>query len=115
MTLFLLLIDWDSLRPEKIFGQQVLERTPAGLTIFYTIGLGILIGLLFVTFLDDFRKPKFIFERSLPRRVAKRLTQAAANHSLRIWMGFFFVLSVTVLGFQVYWTYFADESNEQFQ
>ena len=53
--LLLLLIDWDKLRPENLFGGQVLERTPAGLTIFYVVGIGILIGFLVISFLDNFR------------------------------------------------------------
>ena len=46
IALFLTLIDWSKLRPEAIFGGQVLERTPAGLTIVYIIGVGVLIGFL---------------------------------------------------------------------
>ncbi len=42
----LILIDWQKLRPEYIFGGQVLERTPAGLTIIYSIGLGVLVVFL---------------------------------------------------------------------
>ena len=69
--LLILLIDWQKWKPENLFGGQVLERTPAGLTIFYLIGLGILIGLLVLTFLDNFRPPKFIFEQDLPREVTR--------------------------------------------
>ena len=112
---FLLQFDWNKLRPEAIFGGQVLERTPAGLTIVYIIGVGILIGFLILTFYDNFNRPKFLYERDLPREVKKRLTQTIANRSIRVWQVVFFVLAFSVFGFQVYWTYFADESNEQFQ
>jgi len=116
MTSFLLfLIDWTKFKPENIFGGQVLERTPAGLTIVYIVGVGILIGFLVITFFDNFRRPKFIFERDLPAAVKRRLTQTITNRSLRIWQVFFVVIALSVYGFQVYWTYFADESNEQFQ
>ena len=112
---FLAQFDWNKLRPEAIFGGQVLERTPAGLTIVYIIGLGVLVGFLLVTFFDNFRRPKFFFERDLPKEVKRRLTQTVANRSLRVWQVVFVLLAFTVYGFQVYWTYFADDSNEQFQ
>ena len=41
MILALLLqIDWNKFRPEQLFGGQVLERTPAGLSIVFIIGVG---------------------------------------------------------------------------
>ncbi|HEX6124651.1 MAG TPA: penicillin-binding transpeptidase domain-containing protein [Pyrinomonadaceae bacterium] len=115
LAFVLLQFDWNKLRPESIFGGQILERTPAGLSIVYIIGVGILIGFLVLTFYDNFNRPKFLYERDLPREVKKRLTQTIANRSIRVWQMVFVVLAFTVFGFQVYWTYFADESNEQFQ
>ena len=116
MNLILLAqIDWNKLRPEQIFGGQVLERTPAGLSIVFIIGIGILIGFLVISFFDNFRRPVFLFERNLPREVKRKLTQTIANRSIRVWQFVFVLLAFTVFGFQVYWTYFADESNEQFQ
>ena len=111
----LLQFDWNKLRPESLFGGQILERTPAGLTIFYIIGIGILLGFLVVSFYDNFHRPKFLFEFDLPKEVTKRLTRTIANRSIRVWQFVFIFLAFMVLGFQVYWTYFADESNEQFQ
>ena len=113
--LLLVQINWDKWKPENLFGSQVLERTPAGLTIVYLIAVGVLVGFLVLTFYDNFRRPKFTFERDLPKQVRRKMTQTAANRSLRIWQVFFVVLAMTVFGFQVYWTYYADESNEQFQ
>ncbi len=116
--MFLILLaqfDWNKLRPESLFGSQVLERTPAGLSIAYIIGIGILIGFLIISFFDNFNRPKFLFELELPREVTKRLTQTIANRSIRVWQYVFILLAFTVFGFQVYWTYFADDSNEQFQ
>ena len=113
--IFLLQMDWDKLRPENIFGGQVLERTPAGLTIVYLIGTAVLLGLLLMTFLSNFRRPKLSFERDLPREVSRRLTTTLANRSLRVWQIVFVLLAFFVYGFHVYWTYFADDSNEQFQ
>jgi cell division protein FtsI/penicillin-binding protein 2 len=115
MFAFLFAIDWNKLRPEAIFGGQVLERTPAGLSLLYIIGVGILIGFLILTFIDNFRRPKFLFEYDLPREVKRRLTQTLANRSIRIWQVVFVILAFSVLGFQVYWTYIADDSNEEFQ
>jgi penicillin-binding protein A len=115
MLALFLQIDWSKYKPEAIFGGQVLERTPAGLSIIYIIGIGILIGFLVLTFFDHFNRPKFLFELGLPREVKKKLTQTLANRSIRVWQMVFVVLAFTVFGFQVYWTYFAEEANEQFQ
>jgi cell division protein FtsI/penicillin-binding protein 2 len=116
MLAFLLFqIDWSKYRPEALFGGQVLERTPAGLSIIYIVGIGILIGFLVLTFFDNFSRPKFLFELDLPREVKRKITQTVANRSIRIWQVVFMILAFSVFGFQVYWTYFADESNEQFQ
>jgi peptidoglycan glycosyltransferase len=112
---FLLQIDWNQFRPERLFGGQILERTPAGLSIVFIIGVGILIGFLVISFFDNFSPPKFLFERDLPREVKRKLTQTITNRSLRVWQVVFILLAFTVFGFQVYWTYYADESNEQFQ
>ncbi len=111
----LLLIDWQKWRPENLFGGQVLERTPAALTIVYSIGMGVLLVFLLISFLDNFRRPKFIFERELPAAVSKKLTQTVANRSLRVWQILFTLLALFVFGFQVYWTHYADNTNEQFQ
>lgn len=113
--LIFLLIDWNRLRPENLFGGQVLERTPAGLTIAYSIGMGVLLVVLLLAFFENFRRPKFVFERDLPPEVNKKLTRTVANRSLRVWFVLFVALSLFVFGFQVYWTKFADENNEQFQ
>ena len=115
MNLVLALIDLQSWRPENLFGGQVLERTPAGLTIIYIIAIGVLIGFLVLTFLDNFLRPKYLFELNLPREVTKKLTQTITNRSLRVWQFVFVALALTVFGFQVYWVYFAGDSNEEFQ
>ncbi len=115
MLAFLLQIDWEKYRPEALFGGQVLERTPAGLSIIYIIGVGILLGFLIITFFDNFSRPKFLFELNLPREVRKKLTQTVANRSIRVWQVVFVILAFSVFGFQVYWTYFAGDANEQFQ
>jgi hypothetical protein len=115
VLLFFLQFDWGKLRPENLFGGQILERTPAGLSIVYLVGLAVLIVFLLLSFLSNFRRPKFAFEQDLPKEVKRKLTTTLANRSLRIWQFVFVFLALFVYGFHVYWTYFADENNEQFQ
>jgi len=114
-SLLLSLIDLSGWRPENLFGGQILERIPAGLSIVYIIAVGVLVGFLILTFLDNFLRPKFLFEVDLPREVTKKLTQTITNRSLRVWQFVFIILAFTVFGFQVYWVYFAEDTNEEFQ
>ncbi|CAN5568142.1 hypothetical protein BH10ACI1_BH10ACI1_29500 [soil metagenome] len=114
MLLFFAQFDWSKFKPENIFGGQVLERTPAGLTIVYLIGLGVLAFFLLFSFFRNAR-PKFAFEEKLPKQVIRRLSLTVTNRSLKIWQFVFICLALTVYGFHVYWTYFADKNNEQFQ
>jgi hypothetical protein len=115
MLKLLSFVDLSSWRPENLFGGQVIERTPAGLSIVYIIGVGILVGFLIMTFVDNFRRSPFLFELNLPREVSKKLTKTITNRSLRVWQFVFIALAFTVFGFQVYWVYFADETNQEFQ
>jgi penicillin-binding protein 2 len=114
LLLFLLQFDWNKLRPENLFGQQVLERTPAGLSLIYMIGVGLLLVLLLLSFIRNLR-PKFAFEEGLPKEVRKKLSLTQTNRSLRIWQFVFVTLALTVFGFHVYWTVFAGNDNERFQ
>ena len=76
MLLFFLQFDWNKLRPENLLGAQILERTPAGLTVIYLIGIAVLIAFLILSFIGNFRRPKFAFEQNLPKEV-----QAEINHN----------------------------------
>ena len=114
-VLFLLIELPKWLKPDQIFGGQVLERTPAGLSIVYLIGMSVLIVFLILTFIDNFGRPKFVFERDLPKSVVKKLTQTVTNRSLRAWQVLFVILALTVFGFQVYWTRYAADSEGQLQ
>lgn len=100
---------------EKIFGGQVLERTPAGLSIIYLLALAAIVAMLFVLLVENIRPRKFIFEYQLPRSVVKRLSRTAANRSITIWFLVFLGLCVTVFGFQVYWTRYAEDPEGQMQ
>lgn len=113
--ILMFLLQLDKLRPEQIFGGQVLERTPAGLSIVYMIGMAVLLAFLIASFWGNFRRPKFNFEQNLPREVVKKLSSTLTNRSLRMWQIVFILLAFSVYGFHVYWTYFAKEENEQFQ
>ena len=114
LLLNFLQFDWGKFRPEKLFGGQVLERTPAGLSIVYVIGIGILVAFLLLSFLRNTR-PRFAFEENLPKEVKRKLTTTIANRSLRIWQTVFVLLAFSVYGLHVYWTYYADDYNEQYQ
>ncbi len=113
--ILLFLFQLDQLRPEKLFGGQVLERTPAGLSIIYLIGMAVLLIFLIMTFWGNFSRPKFTFEQNLPKEVVKKLTSTLTNSSLRIWRIVFILLAFSVYGYHVYWTYYADDYNEQYQ
>ena len=114
ILIFFLQFDWEKLRPENIFGRQILERTPAGLTIIYLVGIAVLVGFLIISFIKKSRF-KFNFEYDLPKEVKRNLTTTRANRSVRIWQFVFIFLAFFVYGFHVYWTFYADENNEQFQ
>ena len=113
--IFFLQFDWEKLRPENLFGGQILERTPAGLSIIYLIGIAVLLTFLLLSFFSNFRRPKFAFENDLPAEVKRRLTSTVTNRSLRIWQIVFIFLTFFVYGFHVYWAYYADENDEQYQ
>lgn len=114
LFLFVLQFDWNKLRPENLFGQQVLERTPAGLSLIYMAGIAFLLILLLLSFIRNLR-PKFAFQEGLPNEVRRKLSLTMTNRSLRIWQFIFIFLAFTVFGFHVYWTVFAEKDNERFQ
>ncbi|MBK9215901.1 MAG: hypothetical protein IPM59_09940 [Chloracidobacterium sp.] len=114
MMLKLFLIDLSRFRPESIFGGQILERTPAGLSIIYLFAVAILLAFLILTFIENFRRRKFTFERDLPSKAARKLTQTIANRSLMVWQVVFVILALFVFGSQFYWAFYADEWDEKF-
>lgn len=108
------LIDWQNFRPENWFGGQILERTPAGLSLVYLCGIAVLILILLLSFLRN-RRIKFAYEQKLPKEVRQRLSSTATNRSLRIWQVVFVLLAVFVYGFHLYWAVFAERDNQRFQ
>lgn len=99
-SILLAAIDWSWLRPENIFGAQVLERTPAALSLTFIVGFGIVLGLLALTFIDSSDGPTFSFEIGLPREVVRRLAATIANRSIRSWQIVFFCLHLRCSAFK---------------
>lgn len=112
--LFLAQIDWEKYRPEKLFGGQVLERTPAGLSLVYLVGIVVLIVFLILSLLTNWRTT-YVFEQELPKEVLRKTGRVIANRSLHVWRVVFILLAFFVFGFHVYWTLYAEEYNEQYQ
>jgi hypothetical protein len=113
-VLAFLLIDWEKWRPENLFGGQILERTPAGLSLVYLGGTVLMVLILLLSFARNRRK-KFEFEKNLPKEVSRRLGSTATNRSLRKWQVVFIALALFVYGFHVYWGLFAEKDNQRFQ
>ena len=112
--IFLLQFDWNKLRPENIFGRQILERTPAGLSIIYMAGIALLMLFLMLSFIRNLR-PKFAFEEDLPKEVSTRLSLTHNQSQSANLAVYIYILTLTVYGFHVYWTILCRKNNEQFQ
>lgn len=110
---FLTLIDLGKTLTDKLFGGQVLERAPAGMSIIYLIGMAVLLIFLVVTLVENIWRPRFLFERELPAAVNRKLAQTVTNRSLFVWFFVFVALCGVTFGFQVYWTRNADDSEGQ--
>ena len=113
-TFILFLVDWQKWRPENLFGGQVLERTPAAMSLIYLCGVIVMVLLLLLSFIRN-RRSKFAFERNLPPEVRRRLSSTATNRSLRIWQAIFILLAFFVYGFHFYWGALAEKDNLRFQ
>jgi penicillin-binding protein 2 len=101
-----------------LFGKGALELTPAFLSILYQCGIAFVIFVLALSFL---RNPKNDSSpivgnlKDLPKEVKKKLGVTSTNRSLSIWRWVFVALALSVFGFHVYWTMFAEDYNERFQ
>lgn len=109
-----LLIDWQKYRPENLLGGQILERTPAALSLIYLCGIVFLILILLLSFARN-RRQKFEFEKNLPIEVRRKLSSTGTNRSLRIWQVIFVILAFFVYGGHVYWAAYAEKDNQRFQ
>lgn len=100
---------------EEIFGKQVLERTPAGLSLVFLAALAILAITLSFTLLENLSRRRLTAESRLEDDVRKRLSRSLANRSMAVLLAVFVILSVSMFASQFYWVYFADSYNERFQ
>ncbi|HKP45375.1 MAG TPA: penicillin-binding transpeptidase domain-containing protein [Pyrinomonadaceae bacterium] len=97
---------------------NVPEKAPAILTLVYVGGLALLALVLLFTLFRNRRRgvitPVAVSD-DLPKAVKKRLGSTSTNRGLRALRWIFVLLSLTVFGFHVYWTHYAQDSNEKFQ
>ncbi|HEV2884190.1 MAG TPA: penicillin-binding transpeptidase domain-containing protein [Pyrinomonadaceae bacterium] len=94
------------------------ERMPALLTLIYLGGLALIVLLLLVSLLRNRRRGKTVAAAAaedLPSEVRKRLGSTSTNRGLRGLRWIFVLLSLAIFGFHVYWTHYAQDSNEKFQ
>lgn len=97
---------------------QVPEHFPALLTLIYLGGLAVVVLILLLSLFMNRRRgvltPAAVPE-DLPPEVKRRLGSTSTNRGLRALRWIFFLLSIGVFGFHIYWTHYAQESNEKFQ
>lgn len=102
----------------RLLGGIALEATPAALSLIYQCGIVFVILLLALSFLRN-RPHKYSsiigHLENLPAEVKNKLGLTSTNRSLSLWRVVFVLLAFSVFGFHVYWTFYADEYNEQFQ
>jgi hypothetical protein len=94
------------------------ERVPALLTIIYLAGLLIVVLLLLLSLFLNRRRGVSVapaVPEDLPLEVRRRLGSTSTNRGLRALRWIFVLLSISIFGFQIYWTHYAPESNEKFQ
>jgi peptidoglycan glycosyltransferase len=97
---------------------HVPERFPALLTLIYLGGLLLIVLLLLISLFRNRRRGSLVpaaVPEDLPREVKRRLGSTSTNRGLRALRWIFVLLSIAVLGFHVYWTHYAQESNAKFQ
>jgi cell division protein FtsI/penicillin-binding protein 2 len=108
------LVDWQRFKPENFFAGQTLERVPAGLSLVYLAGLGLVLFILFILLFER-RKHSFIFEKELPLEVKRKANRTAINRGLVIWQIIFILLASAVFWFHLNWTIFAVANDERLQ
>ncbi len=97
---------------------SVPERMPALLTLIYLGGLLLIALLLLISLFLNRRRGVMVaaaIPEDLPKEVKRRLGSTSTNRGLRGLRWIFVLLSLAVLGFHIYWTQYAPESNEKFQ
>ncbi|HVQ37567.1 MAG TPA: penicillin-binding transpeptidase domain-containing protein [Pyrinomonadaceae bacterium] len=94
------------------------ERMPAIVTLIYLGGFLLIILLLLVSLFRNRRRgvsSAIAAAADLPPEVRKRLGSTSTNRGLRALRWLFVILSLTMFGFHIYWTHYAQEQNEKFQ
>ncbi|HWN11823.1 MAG TPA: penicillin-binding transpeptidase domain-containing protein [Pyrinomonadaceae bacterium] len=97
---------------------SVPEKMPAVVTLIYLGGFLLIAILLLVSLFLNRRKssaPTAAVPADLPKEVRRRLGSTSTNRGLRGLRWIFVLLALSILGFHVYWTHYAPESNEKFQ
>ena len=114
MSLLLLL---QSPTPAQV-AANVPERMPALATLIYLGGFLLIVLVLLVSLFLNRRKrssPVAAVPADLPKEVRRKLSSTSTNRGLRGLRWIFVLLAFAILGFHVYWTHYAPESNEKFQ
>jgi peptidoglycan glycosyltransferase len=114
MSLLLLL---QSPTPAEV-AVSVPEKMPAVMTLIYLGGFLIVVLFLLVSLFLNRRRgamPVAAVPADLPREVRRRLSSTSTNRGLRGLRWIFVLLALSILGFHIYWTHYAPESNEKFQ
>jgi hypothetical protein len=114
MTFFLFL---QSPTPAEV-AASVPEKMPALLTLIYLGGFLLIVLVLLISLFLNRRKsstPTAAVPADLPIEVRRRLSSTSTNRGLRGLRWIFCLLALAILGFHVYWTRYAPESNEKFQ
>lgn len=104
-----------SLGLESIFGGQILERTPAGLSLAYLLFISVVVVFVLATLIGQFRRRQFQFEKGISPAVARRLTNSRANRSLRVFQVVFTLIALVTFAFHVYWVRTAESVDSEMQ
>ena len=90
---------------------------PALFTLIYVGGFGLVILLLLLSLIRNRRQTSSNATAldDLPKEVRKRMGSASTNRGLRALRWLFFLLSIGLFSFHVYWAHYAQERNEKFQ
>jgi peptidoglycan glycosyltransferase len=97
---------------------NVPERMPALITLIYVGGFLLLVLLLLISLFRNRRRGMSVaaaVPEDLPIEVKKRLGSTSTNRGLRALRWIFVLLSFGIVGFHIYWTHYAPETNEKFQ
>lgn len=103
--------------PEQV-AASVPEKMPALVTLIYLGGFLLIALLLLLSLFLNRRKrstPTAAVPADLPIEVRRRLGSTSTNRGLRGLRWIFVLLAMSILGFHVYWTRYAPETNEKFQ